>query len=100
MLLADSSLASNSILHENKILKYRPDVTSQNDLDFKIISNHESMEFLSNSNQQYLDSLGYFELPSNPSEVVECDFCKKIGSRQNFKGRFCSKICVGRFAQR
>lgn len=33
-------------------------------------------------------------------DEVECDFCRKVGVRSEFRGRFCSKVCVGRFAQR
>ena len=44
--------------------------------------------------------LKLLESNSDESEGIECDFCKKAGLRSQFKGRFCSKICVGRFAQR
>jgi hypothetical protein len=31
-------------------------------------------------------------------QVFRCEFCNKITQRNHFKGRFCSKICIGRFA--
>jgi len=30
--------------------------------------------------------------------VFHCEFCNKVTQRNHFKGRFCSKICIGRFA--
>ena len=38
---------------------------------------------------------------SLPGEIFHCEFCNKVAQRSQFKGsRFCSKICVGRFAVR
>ncbi len=41
--------------------------------------------------------------PPTVEDVVdeaECAYCSKVGPRADFRGRFCSKICVGRFALR
>jgi hypothetical protein len=35
----------------------------------------------------------------NSDNFVMCDYCKKKGKQNDFNGRFCSKICIGKFAQ-
>lgn len=36
---------------------------------------------------------------SDEDTIIMCDYCKKKGKRSSFNGRFCSKICIGKFAQ-
>ena len=36
----------------------------------------------------------------NDNEDRTCEFCRIKGNKELLRGRFCSKICVGKFAQR
>lgn len=58
----------------------------------------------SNSIDQIIDKKPFEQNNSIVNEELEkkisCEFCNKVGKQNGFKGRFCSKVCVGRFAQK
>lgn len=48
------------------------------------------INYLNANNDGFIDSVNV---------KLTCDYCKKSGTQSSFLGRFCSKICIGKFAQ-
>ena len=74
----------------------------KNTSDFDYL-NREPSVFSSFSNDLIdkstsVDILTNIKQEKESRNVLNCEFCNKVTQRNHFKGRFCSKICIGRFA--
>ena len=81
-------------LHEsNRQLNNSSHALNNSENDLSIKNSHDlNLNFLNDLN------VGLAKSKQTNEGFFRCEFCNKITQRSQFKGRFCSKICIGRFA--
>jgi len=93
------NLASNLYLNAsnyNYLNIERPltDIKQEPKYANSLMSKNENLSVAPNLKQEE----SVYACQETTRQVFHCEFCNKITQRNHFKGRFCSKICIGRFA--